>query len=41
MYAMEILRIFILFDCKSIDTPMDTGRKKLFDESLELVDVTQ
>ena len=41
MYAVEILRIFDMLDCKSMSTPMDTNLKLLFDESLELVDVTQ
>ena len=40
-YAMEILKTFDVLDCKSIATPMDTNLKLLYDESLELVDVTQ
>ena len=39
-YAMEILKIFDMLDCKSMATPMDTKLKLLSDESPELVDVT-
>ena len=38
---MEILKIFDMLDCKSMDTPMDTNLKLLPDESPELVDMTQ
>ena len=34
-------RRFDMLDCKSMATPMDTNLKLFFDESLELVDVTQ
>ena len=37
MYAVEILRRFDVLDCKV----MDTNLKLLYDESSELVDVTQ
>ena len=40
-YVVEILRIFDMLDCKDMATPMDTNIKILFDESLELVDMTQ
>ena len=40
-YAVEILRIFDMLDCKAMDTPMDTNMKLLYDETLELVDMTQ
>ena len=30
-----------MLDCKSMDTPMDTNMKLLFDETSELVDMTQ
>ena len=40
-YAMEILKIFDMLDCKSMATSMDTNIKLLSDESLELVDMTQ
>ena len=40
-YALEILKIFDMFDCKSMATPMDTNLKLLSDESSELVDMTQ
>ena len=38
---MEILKRFDMLDCKAMSTPMDTNLKLLFDESLELVDVSQ
>ena len=38
---MEILKIFDMLDCKSMDTPMDTNLKLLSDESSEFVDMTQ
>ena len=41
MYVVEILKIFNMLDCKSMATPMDTNLKLLYDESSELVDVTQ
>ena len=31
-YALEILKIFDMLDCKVMDTPMDTNLKLLFDE---------
>ena len=40
-YVVEILRIFDMLDCKSMDTPMDTNLKLLSDESSDLVDMTQ
>ena len=40
-YAMEILKIFNMVDCKAMDKNMDTSLKLLSDESSELVDVTQ
>ena len=40
-YAVEILKIFDMLDCKSMATPMDTKLKLLFDETLELLDMTQ
>ena len=40
-YAIEVLKIFDMLECKSMATPMDTNLKLLDDESLELVDVTQ
>ena len=36
-YAVEILKIFDMLDCKA----MDTNLKLLSDETLELVDMTQ
>ena len=35
------IEIFDMLDCKSMVTPMDTNLKLLFDETLELVDMTQ
>ena len=40
-YAVEILKIFDMLDCKAMDTPMDTNLKLLYDESSKLEDVTQ
>ena len=40
-YAAEILNIFDMLDCKSMATPMNTNLKMLYDESSELVNVTQ
>ena len=40
-YAVEILKIFDILDCKSMATPIDTNLKLLFDESIELLDMTQ
>ena len=40
-YDVEILKGFDMLDCKSITTPMDTNLKLLYDESSELVDVTE
>ena len=39
-YAVETLRIFDMLDCKSMATAMDTNLNTLYDDSLELVDVT-
>ena len=39
-YAVEILKIFDMLDCKVMATPMDTNLKLLFDETSELVDMT-
>jgi hypothetical protein len=38
-YAVEILKIFDMLECKSMNTPMETKLKLLVDTSLELVDV--
>ena len=40
-YAIEILKIFDMLDCKFMATPMDTNLNLLSDESSKLVDVTQ
>ena len=40
-YALEILKIFDMLDCKAMDTPMDTNYKLLSTETSELVDMTQ
>ena len=40
-YVVKILKVFDMLNCKSMDTPMDTNLKLLFDESSKLVDVTQ
>ena len=40
-YALEILKIFDMLDCKSMATPMDTNLKLISNESSELVDATQ
>ena len=39
-YAVEILKMFNMFECKSMATPMDTHLNLLADALLELVDVT-
>ena len=39
-YAVEILKIFDMLDCKAMDTPMDTNLKLLSDEISELVYMT-
>ena len=39
-YAVEILKIFDMLDCKDMATPMDTNLKVLSDETSELVDMT-
>ena len=40
-YAMEILKIFDMLECKSMATPMDSNMKLLADDSSKLVDVAQ
>ena len=40
-YAIEILKIFDVLDCKSMATPMETNLRFLSDESSQLVDMTQ
>ena len=40
-YAVEILKIFDMLDCKVMATPMDTNLKLLSNETSELVDMTQ
>ena len=39
-YAVEILKIFNMLDCKAMATPMDTNLKLLSNETSELVDMT-
>jgi hypothetical protein len=39
-YAVEILKIFDMLECKSMTTPMETNLKLLVDTSSELVDAT-
>ena len=39
-YAVEILKIFDMLECKAMATPMDTNLKLLSDETSELVDMT-
>jgi hypothetical protein len=39
-YAIEILKRFDMFECKSMNTPMETKLKLLVDTSSELVDAT-
>ena len=39
-YAVEILKIFDMLNCKSMATPMDTNLKLLSNETSELVDMT-
>ena len=41
MFAVEILKIFDMLDCKSMATPMDTNLNLLSDESSGLADMTQ
>ena len=38
-YAMEILKIFDMLECKAMTTHMDTNLEPLSNESSELVDV--
>ena len=40
-YAVEILKIFDMLDCKSMATPMETNMNLFSDESSGLVDMTQ
>jgi hypothetical protein len=39
-YVVEILKMFDMLECKSMNTPMETKLKLLVDTSLELVDAT-
>jgi hypothetical protein len=39
-YAVEILKRFDMFECKAMNTPMETKLKLLVDTSSELVDAT-
>ena len=39
-YAVEILKIFDMLDCKFMATSMDTNLKLFSDETSELVDMT-
>jgi hypothetical protein len=39
-YAFEILKRFVMLECKSMNTPMETKLKLLVDTSLELIDAT-
>jgi hypothetical protein len=39
-YAVEIMKKFDMFQCKSMYTPMETKLKLLVDTSSELVDAT-
>ena len=39
-YAVEILKIFDMLDCKSMDTPIDTKMKLFCYETSELCDMT-
>jgi hypothetical protein len=39
-YAVEILKIFDMLECKSMNTPMETKLKLLVDTSSELIDAT-
>jgi hypothetical protein len=39
-YAVEILKRFDMLECKSMNTPMETKMKLLFDTSSELIDAT-
>ena len=38
-YAVEILKIFDMLDCKSMDTPMETNLNMLYEETSGLVDM--
>jgi hypothetical protein len=40
MYAVEILKMFDMLECKSMNAPMETKLNLLIDTSLELVDAT-
>ena len=40
-YAVEILKIFDMLDCKAMGTPMDTNLKLVSDKTSKLVDMTQ
>ena len=40
-YAVEILKIFDMLDCKAMATPMDINLKLLSNESSVLVNMTQ
>jgi hypothetical protein len=39
-YAVIILKIFDMLECKSMNTPMETKLKLLVDTSWELIDAT-
>jgi hypothetical protein len=39
-YTVEILKRFDMFECKSMNTPMETNLKLLVDTSSELIDAT-
>jgi hypothetical protein len=39
-YAVEILKMFDMLECKSMNTPMETNLKLLVDTSSELLDAT-
>jgi hypothetical protein len=39
-YAIEILKMFDMLECKSMNTPMETKLKLMVDTSSELVDAT-
>ena len=40
-YAVEVLKIFDMLECKAMATPMDTNMKMLYDKTSELVYMTQ
>ena len=40
-YVVEILKTFDMLDCEDMATPMVNNMKLLFDETSELVDMTQ